>query len=187
LCSECRAWDSSIAMSATSILAPKARWGRIAICYGSPDCRDWHASGTAGEDDDLVLLGAVSSNLGVGRGLSSAINRHVGKPRRRCGSSRCDLVVASDVQAVTLPAGGPVYLRCCSPWLSAADRCCWMVRGPSAAHGRAGGGHGRRGRRASEHGGDGHQLGRRVRPVHDDPLPRWQEPGGLAADRVLRP
>jgi hypothetical protein len=31
---------------------------------------------------------------------------------------------------------------------------------------------------------DGYLLDRRVRPVHDDHLPRWQEREGLAAARV---
>jgi hypothetical protein len=39
---------------------------------------------------------------------------------------------------------------------------------------RARGGHGRRGPTALQGGGDGHKLNRRVRPVHDDHLPRWQ-------------
>ena len=39
---------------------------------------------------------------------------------------------------------------------------------------RARGGHGRRGPTALQGGGDGHKLYRRVRPVHDDHLPRWQ-------------
>ena len=32
--------------------------------------------------------------------------------------------------------------------------------------------------------GDGHQLGRRVKPLHNDHLPRWEEREGLAAARV---
>jgi hypothetical protein len=39
---------------------------------------------------------------------------------------------------------------------------------------RARGGRGRRGPTALQRGGDGHKLNRRVRPVHDDHLPRWQ-------------
>src|SRR5215213_970168 len=54
-----------------------------------------------------------------------------------------DRVVVSEVEAQRLPADRRVDLRRCCPWLSAADRCSWMVRGPSAAHGRAHGGHGR--------------------------------------------
>jgi hypothetical protein len=45
------------------------------------------------------------------------------------------------------------------------------------------GGHGRRGPTMHQRGGDGHKLDRRVRSVRDDRLPRWQEPGGLAAGR----
>src|SRR4029450_12819827 len=41
---------------------------------------------------------------------------------------------------------------------------------------RARGGHGRRGPTALQRGGDGHKLSRRVRPVRDDHLPRWQGP-----------
>jgi hypothetical protein len=43
---------------------------------------------------------------------------------------------------------------------------------------RARGGHGRRGPRWLGGGGDGDKLNRRVRPVHDDHLPRWQVAGG---------
>jgi hypothetical protein len=39
---------------------------------------------------------------------------------------------------------------------------------------RARGGHGRRGRPWLWRSSDGHKLNRRVRPVHDDHLPRWQ-------------
>ena len=39
---------------------------------------------------------------------------------------------------------------------------------------RARGGHGRRGPGALQRGGNGYKLNRRVRPVHDDHLPRWQ-------------
>jgi hypothetical protein len=41
-----------------------------------------------------------------------------------CASTgaRPDLVVVSEVQAVTLPANRRVDLRCRCPWLSAADR-----------------------------------------------------------------
>src|SRR5512132_1263845 len=41
---------------------------------------------------------------------------------------------------------------------------------------QARGGYGRRGRTWLGPGTDGHQLNRRVRPVHDDHLPRWQGP-----------
>jgi hypothetical protein len=41
---------------------------------------------------------------------------------------------------------------------------------------RARGGHGRRGPTTLQRGGDGCKLNRRVRPVHDDHLPRWQGP-----------
>jgi hypothetical protein len=60
------------------------------------------------------------------------------------------------------------------PLLSAADPRLPVVRGPSAAHTRARGGHGRRLRRSSEPGGDGHQLGRWARPVRGHHEPRWQ-------------
>ena len=56
------------------------------------------------------------------------------------------------------------------PWLTVSDRQMPMLR--------AGGGHGRRGRRSSKPGGDGHQLYRRAGPAHDDHLPRWQGPDG---------
>jgi hypothetical protein len=46
---------------------------------------------------------------------------------------------------------------------------------------RARRGHGRRGRTCSKPAGDAHQLDRRVRPVHDDHLSRWQAAGGSAA------
>ena len=67
------------------------------------------------------------------------------------------------------------------PLLSAADLRLPLVRGPSAAQSRACGGHGRRARRGSEHAGDGRQLGRWVRFVLDDHLPRWQVAEGGAA------
>jgi hypothetical protein len=51
------------------------------------------------------------------------------------------------------------------PQLSVADPRLPIVRGPSAAHTRARGGHGRRARRSSEPAGDACQLGRWVRPV----------------------
>jgi hypothetical protein len=41
---------------------------------------------------------------------------------------------------------------------------------------QARGGHGRRGPRWLGSGSDGHKLNRRVRPVRDDHLPRWQGP-----------
>jgi len=56
------------------------------------------------------------------------------------------------------------------PWLTVSDRQMPMLR--------ARGGHGRRGRRSSKPGGDGHQLYRRAGPAHDDHLPRWQGPDG---------
>jgi hypothetical protein len=53
---------------------------------------------------------------------------------------------------------------------------------------RARGGHGRRGRSGLGRGGDGHTLNRRVRPVHDDHLPRWPASGGgraaIAGDAI---
>jgi hypothetical protein len=49
---------------------------------------------------------------------------------------------------------------------------------------RARGGHGRRGPTVLQRGGDGHKLNRRVRPVHDDHLPRWQGPEVAAAPWV---
>src|SRR5215211_6779219 len=53
----------------------------------------------------------------------------------------------------------------------------WPRCGP-----RACGGHGRRGPTALQRGGDGHKFNRRVRPDHDDHLPRWQAAeGGTAA------
>ena len=55
---------------------------------------------------------------------------------------------------------------------------------------RAHEGHGRRRQLWLRRGGDGHKVNRRVRPVYDDHVPRWQEPGGLAAagwvDRPVR-
>jgi hypothetical protein len=60
------------------------------------------------------------------------------------------------------------------PLLSVANPRLPIVRGPSAAHARARGGHGRRGRRCSYRGGDGRQLGRWVRPVLGYHEPRWQ-------------
>jgi hypothetical protein len=74
------------------------------------------------------------------------------------------------------------------PLLSVSDRQMPMLR--------ARGGHGRRGRTALQRGGDGHKLNRRVRPVRDDHLPRWQGPqahgscwseGFEPAVRLLRP
>jgi len=78
-------------------------------------------------------------------------------------------------------ASGPVVLAAAAallqakasmdrPWLTVSDRQMPMLR--------AGGGHGRRGRRSSKPGGDGHQLYRRAGPAHDDHLPRWQGPEG---------
>src|SRR5215211_468812 len=54
------------------------------------------------------------------------------------------------------------------PLLTVSDRQMPMLR--------ARGGHGRRGPAALQRDGDGHKLNRRVRPVHDDHLPRWQAP-----------
>jgi hypothetical protein len=59
------------------------------------------------------------------------------------------------------------------PWLSVNDRCRPIPR-------HAGGTAGENGLAPSLP-VDGHQLGRGMRPVHADQLPRWQEPGGLAA------
>jgi hypothetical protein len=56
------------------------------------------------------------------------------------------------------------------PLLSVGDR-----EGPLL---RARGGHGRRGSRWLGSGSGGHKLYRRVRPVRDDHLPRWQVAGG---------
>jgi hypothetical protein len=56
-------------------------------------------------------------------------------------------------------------LGACLPLLSAADQGLPIVRGPSAAHAGARGGHGRRGRTRRRRGGDGHQLGRWARLV----------------------
>ena len=46
---------------------------------------------------------------------------------------------------------------------------------------RARGGHGRRERTQLRRSSDGHKLNRRVRPVHDDHVPRWHAPAGRAA------
>jgi SAM-dependent methyltransferase len=51
---------------------------------------------------------------------------------------------------------------------------------------RARGGHGRRRPTALQRGGDGHKLNRRVRPVHDDHLPRWQVADGGAGVTHLK-
>jgi hypothetical protein len=59
------------------------------------------------------------------------------------------------------------------PWLSVDDR--WRPMR------RARRGHGRRGRGWRRRGGNGDQLGRRVRPVPGDHLPRWQVPDGCPA------
>jgi hypothetical protein len=67
-----------------------------------------------------------------------------------------------------------VRAACCRPLLSVSDRQLPMLR--------ARGGHGRQGPSALQHGGDGHELNRRVRPVHDDHLPRWQVAEGDAPD-----
>ena len=48
---------------------------------------------------------------------------------------------------------------------------------------RAGGGHGRRGPTALQHGGDGHKLNWRVRPVHDDHYLVGKPSAGGAAAR----
>jgi hypothetical protein len=56
------------------------------------------------------------------------------------------------------------------------DRPLLTVGDPQSPVLRARGGHGRRGRSWLRRGSDGHKLNRRVRPVHDDHLPRWQEP-----------
>jgi hypothetical protein len=64
---------------------------------------------------------------------------------------------------------------------SGRDRPLLTVRDRQMPMLRARGGHGRRGRTRLQPGGDGHNLNRRVRPVRGDHLPRWQEPGGLAA------
>jgi hypothetical protein len=61
------------------------------------------------------------------------------------------------------------------PLLSVGDR-----QGPRL---RARGGHGRRASTALQPVGDAHKLNRRVRPVQDDHLPRWQEPEGPAPAR----
>jgi hypothetical protein len=63
------------------------------------------------------------------------------------------------------------------PLLSVGDR-----EGPLL---RARGGHGRRGSRWLGSGSDGHKLNRRVRPVRDNHLPRWQAAGSGAADRLV--
>jgi hypothetical protein len=54
---------------------------------------------------------------------------------------------------------------------------------------RARGGHGRRGPTALQHGGDGHKLNRRGRPVRDDHLPRWQAAPAArqVTERITRP
>jgi hypothetical protein len=59
-----------------------------------------------------------------------------------------------------------VRRTCVGPLLTVRDRQMPVLR--------ARGGHGRRGRSGLGRGGDGHTLNRRVRPVHDDHLPRWQ-------------
>jgi hypothetical protein len=64
------------------------------------------------------------------------------------------------------------------PLLSVDDRCGPMLRARR--------GHGRRVRRCSKPGGDGHLLGRRVRPVLGDHLPRWQAPWALTGAIVGR-
>jgi hypothetical protein len=82
----------------------------------------------------LVLLGAVGSNLGC-RGRPVLVDQPLrGQAAKAARQLASDLVVVSEVQAVTLPANRPVDLRCCCPWLSPGDRCSWVVRGPSAAH-----------------------------------------------------
>jgi hypothetical protein len=65
-----------------------------------------------------------------------------------------------------------------APW----DRPLLTVRDRQLPVLRARGGHGRRGPIALQHGGDGHKLNWRVRPVHVDHLPRWQ---GAAGARQL--
>jgi hypothetical protein len=65
--------------------------------------------------------------------------------------------------------------------LSAGDPRLPIVRGPTAAHGRARGGHGRREPTLLGRCGDGHQLGRWVRLVLSDHEPRWQVTEGGAA------
>src|SRR5829696_473895 len=62
---------------------------------------------------------------------------------------------------------------CDRPLLSVSDRKMPVLR--------ARGGHGRRGPTALHRGGDGHKLHRRVRPVRDDHLPRWQGPRARAS------
>jgi hypothetical protein len=59
-----------------------------------------------------------------------------------------------------------VRTACCRPLLTVSDRQMPMLR--------ARGGHGRRGPTVLQRGGDGPNLNRRVRPVHDDHLPGWQ-------------
>jgi hypothetical protein len=66
-----------------------------------------------------------------------------------------------------------VRAACCRPLLPVSDRQLPMLP--------ARGGHGRRGPTALQRGGDGHKLNRRVRPVHDDHLPRWQVAEGDTA------
>jgi len=66
-----------------------------------------------------------------------------------------------------------VTAACCRPLLTVSDRQMPVLR--------ARGGHGRRGPTALQRAGAVHKLNRRVRPVHDDHLPRWQVVGDGAA------
>ena len=69
-----------------------------------------------------------------------------------------------------------VRTACCRPLLTVSDRQWLMLR--------ARGGHGRRGPTALQLGGDGYKLNRRVRPVQDDHLARWQGSDGCAVVTV---
>jgi hypothetical protein len=104
----------------------------------------------------------------------------------RTGAVRCDLVVrGSDVAppgpelgrrvpvVPFMPHAKPMPQVMASynwPLLSVRDRLMPLLRARR--------GHGRRGPTALQRGGVGYKLNQRVRPVHDDHLPRWQAPHG---------
>jgi hypothetical protein len=105
---------------------------------------------------------------------------------------RCASVVRGPDVAQGGPSGPELVRRVRSrrpglmrgPWRRSGrgcDRPLLTVRDRQLPMLRARGGHGRGGPGRLGRGSDGHKLNRRVRPVHDDYLPCWQEPGGVAA------
>ena len=135
--------DGGLALSALPPPAPRlaggADRGRRGVVRGCPlgtaqDRCEWHASGTAGEDDPDTR-GAVGSQLG--RWVRPALSSHrvVGKPRTRRGSVFRSRPVADGFGAPVPRDQGPIgqpgtgrpilALTPCMPWTACRrERCC---------------------------------------------------------------